>query len=49
MSGTADLSEVPSLLRQAEQLMKPPGFLGQLFGKEADYDSAVLLLQQCAQ
>ncbi|KAL8426059.1 hypothetical protein Efla_001977 [Eimeria flavescens] len=48
-SSSVDLSEVSQLLRKAEQAMKPPGFLGQLFGKEADYDLAVQLLQQCAQ
>ncbi|KAL8448510.1 hypothetical protein Emed_003690 [Eimeria media] len=48
-SSSVDLSEVPQLLRKAEQAMKPPGFLGQLFGREADYDTATQLLQQCAQ
>ncbi|KAL8274214.1 hypothetical protein Esti_001899 [Eimeria stiedai] len=48
-SSSVDLSEVPQLLRKAEQAMKAPGFLGQLFGREADYDTATQLLQQCAQ
>ncbi|OEH74108.1 beta-soluble NSF attachment protein [Cyclospora cayetanensis] len=49
VSASVDLSEIPQLMRQAEQAMKPPGLLGQIFGREADYDTAVQLLQQCAQ
>lgn len=45
----AELEEVPQLLRKAEQALKPPGFFGQLLGRDPDYDTAIQLLQQCGQ